>query len=301
MRPGPHRLADRVRHRITVAMGDQPAEQSYREWQPPPGLSALVSSVWTQHISASGVPYPHREVPNGSVTMTCQVGAAPRISGPRTRPRTEVLAPGSTVVGLALRPAAAATVLRVPPAELLDAELDAGLVLGRRAVAAFRGDSADQALTSLQRLVADRAAEVPDPFVATVVRRLGSGPAGDVQTLTSSLNVSERHLRRLCRSAVGLAPKELHRMLRFQRFLALVQYALSRGRDPAPAGLAGLAASAGYADQAHLTRECVRLAGVTPRVFIQQTAEQCGPRHDHRYQLAVQLAGLIKEGGAPRP
>jgi AraC-like DNA-binding protein len=264
------------------------------------GLSALVSSVWTQHIPPGGPPYLHREIPNGSVSLTCQIGAAPRIIGPRTRPRTEVLAPNVTVVGLRLYSAAAAAVLRMSPAELIDTELDAGLVLGKGAAAGFRADSARHALASLQRLIANQTADVPDPFVAAVVRRLASGSADDVKMLTSSLNTSERHLRRLCRSAVGLAPKELHRILRFQRFLAFAQYALSLRRDPAATALVSLAASAGYADQAHLTRECVRLAGVTPRVFLQQTAEQCGPRHDHRYQFTVHLAGLFKESGRPR-
>ena len=269
------------------------ARQSYRERQPPPGLSALILSVWVQHIAADGAPYPHREVPNGSVGLSCQLGTGLRINGPRTRPRTEVLAPGSTVVGLWLHPAASAAVLRVPPAELLDAELDIAAVLGRRTVAGFRADTARQALSSLQRLVVDRAEDVPDPLVSTVVRRLASGPANDVRALTSSLNVSERHLRRLCGSAVGLAPKELHRMLRFQGFLAVVQDALSRGRDPAAAGLASLAASTGYADQAHLTRECLRLAGVTPRVFLRQTAEQCGPGHEH---ILVAHLGRFDQG-----
>lgn len=44
------------------------------------------------------------------------------------------------------------------------------------------------------------------------------------------------------------------RVLRFRRFLALA------AREPG-AGLAQLAAAAGYADQAHLTRECGRLGG----------------------------------------
>ena len=45
-------------------------------------------------------------------------------------------------------------------------------------------------------------------------------------------------------------------MLRFQRFLA-------RARN-GDGDLARTAADLGYADQAHLTRECVRLSGLTP-------------------------------------
>ena len=49
----------------------------------------------------------------------------------------------------------------------------------------------------------------------------------------------------------------LTRVLRFRRFLA-------RAEAAGTADLAGLAAEAGYADQAHLTRESSRLAGLPP-------------------------------------
>ena len=75
--------------------------------------------------------------------------------------------------------------------------------------------------------------------------------------LARELALSERTLRRRFDEAFGYGPKTLDRILRFQRFLAL-----ARGtRNPSAASLA---AAAGYADQAHLTRECRRLAVATP-------------------------------------
>jgi transcriptional regulator GlxA family with amidase domain len=69
--------------------------------------------------------------------------------------------------------------------------------------------------------------------------------------------VSERELQRRFIEHVGYGPKTLHRVLRFQRFL--------RQAASAQVDLAGAAALAGYADQAHLGRETRRLAGLTPR------------------------------------
>jgi hypothetical protein len=37
----------------------------------------------------------------------------------------------------------------------------------------------------------------------------------------------------------------------------------------------------GYADQAHLTRECVRLSGLPPAELIRQSDIHCRGRHDH--------------------
>jgi AraC-like DNA-binding protein len=51
----------------------------------------------------------------------------------------------------------------------------------------------------------------------------------------------------------------------------------TRGAD----GTAGLAIAAGYADQAHLSRECLRLTGLTPRQLLGGTIDQCSCDHDH--------------------
>ena len=71
-------------------------------------------------------------------------------------------------------------------------------------------------------------------------------------------------LRRRFDDAVGYGPKTLQRVLRFQRFLAL-----AATRPPRRSDLAGLAFAAGYADQAHLTRECTRLAGLPPAALLE--------------------------------
>ncbi|MFJ9786304.1 helix-turn-helix domain-containing protein [Amycolatopsis sp. NPDC101161] len=68
--------------------------------------------------------------------------------------------------------------------------------------------------------------------------------------------VSERRLRRRFVQAVGYGPATYLRVARFQRAVALA---------PRVAGLAALAAAAGYSDQAHLSRDCRALTGLTPR------------------------------------
>lgn len=84
-----------------------------------------------------------------------------------------------------------------------------------------------------------------------------------VDLLRDRLGMSERTLRRKCHAAFGYGPKMLDRILRFQRFLRT-----SRSDTGAP--LAGLAGETGYADQAHLSRETRRLAGLTPGAMLAQ-------------------------------
>ena len=69
-------------------------------------------------------------------------------------------------------------------------------------------------------------------------------------------------------AAVGYGPKTLQRVLRFGRALA----ALDAGVD-----LARLALEAGYADQAHLTRECTRLAGAPPAALARARLSAAAP------------------------
>jgi AraC-like DNA-binding protein len=286
--------------------------QTYRERPPVPALAGFVSSTWVQRVLPEAAPYVHRNVPSGGVELVCRVGSVPYIVGPLTGPRVETLEPGSTVVGLRFRPGAAAALLGVPASELVDVTVDAAAVWGSAAVRAgervAEAVDPDDAAAAIQELVHGRVAGTAgmDPLVVEAVRRLMPGRTPDVRSLWSSLSVSERSFRRLCRSTIGVGPKTLHRMMRFQGFLAQAQYALARGRSPTEDGLARLAADAGYADQAHLTRECVRLTGVTPRVFLGGVKRSCGCGHDHEASFAPLLgpramAVLFKNGASRRP
>ncbi|WP_074946708.1 helix-turn-helix domain-containing protein [Jiangella alba] len=91
-----------------------------------------------------------------------------------------------------------------------------------------------------------------DPVVERVAWRLGQGAAvGDV---AREVGLSARQLHRRSLDAFGYGPKTLSRILRLHRALEL-------GRSGAPA--ADAAYAAGYADQAHLSREARSLSGVT--------------------------------------
>jgi transcriptional regulator GlxA family with amidase domain len=76
-----------------------------------------------------------------------------------------------------------------------------------------------------------------------------------VPAVARAVGLGERQLRRAFTSGVGYGPRTFARVMRFRRALAL----LERGDAPARA-----AADAGYADQAHMTRELGALAGRTP-------------------------------------
>ena len=119
-----------------------------------------------------------------------------------------------------------------------------------------------QALATLTRMTGALTAEGPaDPLAAHAARMLRH-PGARAEGVAERLDVSERQLRRRCQAAVGYGPATLRRVLRFRRFVTWADAG-------APGGdLATVAAELGYADQAHLTRECGRLAGLTPATLL---------------------------------
>jgi AraC-like DNA-binding protein len=62
----------------------------------------------------------------------------------------------------------------------------------------------------------------------------------------------------------------LQRVLRFRRFVSRIDAGPNAQKSPEVLDLAAIAADAGYADQAHLTRECGRLSGLTPAALARQ-------------------------------
>lgn len=118
-------------------------------------------------------------------------------------------------------------------------------------------------LDLLERAVLEARAGAPplDRLVLAATDRLARAHGTvRVREIGDALGVSERQLLRRFRGAVGYGPKTLARVLRFQRFLTAAWAAPQPGT-----GLSRLAFDAGYADQAHLARECRELAGVPPR------------------------------------
>lgn len=86
---------------------------------------------------------------------------------------------------------------------------------------------------------------------------MASGGRSRIATLASEIGWSRKHLAARFADQVGVGPKTIARIARFNRASGL-------SKEPNRAGWADLAAECGYADQAHLVREFRDLAGTTP-------------------------------------
>lgn len=233
----------------------------YDEQPPPASLAPWVECLWWKRAERDAAAEPARILPDGRIDLIWTTGAGVLVAGPQTRFLTTPFAAPFLAVGARFHPGAGSTVLGLPAHELLDAHVPCGAVDARlermveRRLATARTPA--EAVTAFGDLLTEhcRALDPPDPLVRAAVAALG-GRRVRVAELARRGAISERQLQRRFRVGVGYGPKTLARVLRFRRFT----HRLADGGDD----LAGLAAWAGYADQAHLTRESRALSGLTP-------------------------------------
>jgi AraC-like DNA-binding protein len=236
----------------------------YREMPPPPHLAEIVCCLWEREIDAKEAESAARVLPDGCIDILWNDGRL-LIAGPDSGPVWSAVRGGETVTGARFRRGAAGAALGLPAGELRDLRVELGDVWGRRgADLAERVGEADGPAARL-RLIAGELTErrgrmpEPDPVVVAAAEVLGR-PGSRVEAMSRKLAISERQLRRRFIDAVGYGPKMLDRVLRFQRFLGLAPK-LAAGDD----SLGRAALDLGYADQAHLARECRSLSGLAPR------------------------------------
>ena len=162
-------------------------------------------------------------------------------------------------VYLDLTTAGARALLGVPAGELAGHLLDVDDVdpalraLPEQLAEASPGTHVDVVTRALVAALARH--DLPGPR-AEVGRALAGLTRGRrVQEVAADVGYSRRHLGELVRAESGVTPKEYQRLARFERSHALVRRGVA---------LAEVAARCGYADQSHLTREWVALAGCSP-------------------------------------
>jgi transcriptional regulator GlxA family with amidase domain len=94
--------------------------------------------------------------------------------------------------------------------------------------------------------------------VRVAAEKLATAP---VHAVAADLGMSERHLRRVFRDAVGVSPKAFAKLARFHR-------ALGAAHADRRTSWARIATATGYYDQAHLIDEFRTITGVTPRALL---------------------------------
>jgi AraC-like DNA-binding protein len=242
---------------------------------PPPELrSVVVGSVegWRQ---TRGAAPELREVPFPGVPLILNLGPPWEIDGRRinsfvaglgTSPSHVAGDPTWACVELRLTPHGAHRLFGVPMSELTNQSVELETLLPeareleermREAQSwAARFDLVDSFLS--RRLTGSRPVR---PEVEWSWHHLyATGGRAPIGAMATEVGWSHRRLISRFREQIGLTPKLLARVIRFDR--ATTALRAHDARD-----LAEVAYACGYADQAHLNREFRQLAGITPKRY----------------------------------
>jgi AraC-like DNA-binding protein len=240
----------------------------YHEFDPSPELSGHLASFWGVEVREVEPGHIHQVIPDGCVgiiaSRRADGGTRLTLQGPRLDPLWIPVSEGDRFWGVRFWPDAGAAVVGVPARALLGALQPADAVFGP-ATASLASSLADCRDSEESRAVWEAAlrplvlrSKALDRLVRTAVLAIvasrGEAPLGE---LASAVALSPRQLQRRFSDAVGLSPKQFARV---RRLRSALQHLVS----DSPMGWSAVAADLGFADQAHLIREFVALAGATP-------------------------------------
>jgi AraC-like DNA-binding protein len=263
----------------------------YKTYPPLPSLAAIVHCVWTLEGHARELGPAQPVLPDGRPEIILHLGDpferidsngvvdrqpatifAGQLLGPLVlRPSGHV-----AVVGIRLRPHGAAALFGDPQQELVGKTIGLDLLSTRldRALDEVRSRARGmrEAVAAAQKCLetAIRTAQV-DPRVQMAVDTIEHARGlMAMDDLAQRSHLTPRHLERMFRRTVGLSPKRLARIVRFQRALRMLK------QLDVPQRGTQTAAICGYADQAHFIRDFREMAGCAPGAHLLRRAELSG-------------------------
>jgi AraC-like DNA-binding protein len=242
----------------------------YRALPVPDAIRAFVDGIW----SYRGRGVPHRVLPDGCLDFIVNLGSGRgAVVGPMSRAIVVPVRDGVTSFGVRFRPGHAARFIDAHASELLDTQGALGALtrVGMLAERLAEAPSDAERVSTIQRILLEagartRAADALVEHAVTQIARTRGQIA--VHALAAGVGLSERQLERRFLERVGLGPKRLARITRFERALGLLERReLSQ---------AEIAARAGYSDEPHLLRDFRALAGITPATLLCERVRDVG-------------------------
>lgn len=257
----------------------------YREIKPTTALARFIECFWTLEREATNEPgEPERILPDGCVELILNFGSRFRelrddgreeiqphffLVGQMTRPMLITSSGQVELIGIRFHPGGTLPFFKNPMNELTNQTIEISALSP-----SFESELASQlgAKSTLSQKVrrlevmlesrlSSRASSTISLVVSEIVARFGQFT---VDEISDAAGLSSRQLERRFLTEVGLTPKLLCRVLRFQQVF--------RAMDRNDAGWAAVATDCGYYDQAHLIRDFQQFAGQAPAMLMTQAS-----------------------------
>jgi AraC-like DNA-binding protein len=242
----------------------------YQEFPPPRDLSPFVACTWLRLVRDASGSVRDAILPDGCADIMVYDDEPPRIAGPDAVTRWVDLRDGLAICGIRLRPGACRAVFGCRADEILNGSIlltdiaNDAIELHR---ALMLSDSIAARLALLETWVRSALGRAPDNDRAVIAacRMLAANPTIEIGHVADQFDWNVRTIHRRFVAACGYSPKHFQRIMRIQNVL---QSAAARPS----ARLGELAAAAGYADQAHMTRDFRDITGFTPASYLADPA-----------------------------
>jgi AraC-like DNA-binding protein len=247
----------------------------YREYPPSPDLREIVACHWLSVVGPCKVGVHTPIIPDGCSDIMLYDADEPQVVGPDTRVRQAELREGLLITGLRFLPGAWRVVFGCSARVLLDGQArlrDLRTVSTQFVDALNFADTLQQRQALLEGWVRQSMLDVSadDRLLLLACRRLSLDAQLSVGVLAKHLGWHPRTMHRQFLAACGYGAKHLQRVMR-------VQIALQAARPGSHVrSLADLAFVAGFADQAHMTREFKDLTGFTPATYLRDYKPEVG-------------------------
>ena len=239
----------------------------YREVAPARDLRDIVACNWVSVVRQGRFGARMPIIPDGCSDILLFDADLPVVVGPDTRMRWADLPEGMVITGLRLRPGALRAVFGCSASELVDRTVrlhDIAPVSTHFLDSLNFSDSLQRRHALLEEWVRRARASftVSDAMVLAACRMIAADPQLPVGTLARRLGWNARTIQRQFGAACGYGPKHMQRVMRIQTALRVAHDSAGRMRA------SDIATAAGFADQAHMTRDFRDLTGFTPTAYL---------------------------------
>ncbi|MET0394046.1 MAG: helix-turn-helix domain-containing protein [Chitinophagaceae bacterium] len=258
----------------------------YEETKPSPILSPYVKCLWVLENDATAAGTLEKVLPDACPELIIHYGDKFRIKTPegvRVQPRSFVFGPLTRPIGIGpagqtgmvaarFYPGGAAAFLPVPVKELTNKYVSLRTLFGKAGAALEQkvcmAESIEAKKAMLEQFLANRLVHPSHHMIIPYELNLlitGKTEAVRIEHLSAELNMGRRHLERRFGNEVGMSPKMLVKIIRFQNIFRI----LNRKQ---PRNLTSLTYEAGYYDQSHFNRDFKSFTGMSPKEYFREDA-----------------------------
>jgi AraC-like DNA-binding protein len=244
----------------------------YKEVKPSASLRNHIDAYWLLQTGSLQTPLKRSLFPDGCVDIICNIGYAAiqvictlsseiillkpgthYLAGTMTAIATVSRLPDTHLIGIRFKPGAFACFYAYELGELTNRVID--FRDGRLAMLLDGDEDVFSRIDAYYQKKKSDATIAIIPIAASIYALKGQI---DMHSLAQMHNISLRTMERHFKKDIGISPKELTKIIRFQS-------ALSRLKNKsATESIAGIASEIGYYDQAHMTNEIKKYAGLNP-------------------------------------